>query len=397
VQNGAFDRIFSRHAMNISVLAVVPMVFAGCFNRTLSLTSDPDIWWHLADARLITTTHHMIWADPYSFTAPGQRLIDWEWLSEVPHLISYKAFGLRGIYLLAWLAFCANILFVYWRSYWRSRHAGAAFWAAVVGFVLMTVNSGPRMILFGYLAMSAELAILEAAERGRRRLLWLLPPLFCLWINLHGTWLIGIVLLAVYIVCGFFSLKLGVFEQDAFTGAERKRLIAVFGASIVALLANPYGWRLLWSPLDMMLHQKLSVSAIEEWLPLNLSKLDGKAVVAAIILMVIANCIRGRKWRVYELAFVLLAWYAAIAHIRFAFLAAVVTTPLLSMDIERAFCVKSDAKTIPVMNALMAAGALCFVLLMFPSERQLRDKVASRLFELSNLNGGHSIGITWAA
>lgn len=375
VQGSAFDRIFSRHVMNMAMLMVVPLVFASALNSSLTLVDDPDIWWHLANARILTDSHEIIWTDPYSFTAVGQRWIDWEWLSEQPFWFSYRQLGMRGIYLLTWFLFCANVLFVYWRGYWRACHAGAAFWGAIVGFVLMTVNSGPRMILFGYLAMSAELAILEAAERGRNRLLWLLPPLFCLWINLHGLWLIGIVLLAVYIVCGLFSLKLGVFEQDAFTEEERRRLIAVFGASVVALLANPYGWRLLRRPFDMMLNQRLSVATIAEWLPLNLSNLDGKAVVAAIILMVVANCIRGRKWKVYELAFVLLAWYAAIAHIRFAFLAAIVTTPLLSMDIKRAFCAESDAKTIPVMNALMAAGALCLVLVMFPSEKKLRDKL----------------------
>ena len=42
--------------------------------------------------------------------------------------------------------------------------------------VLMTVNAGPRMIEFAYLAMSAELAILEAVDRGHTRMLWLLPP-----------------------------------------------------------------------------------------------------------------------------------------------------------------------------------------------------------------------------
>ena len=76
-------------------------------------------------------------------------------------------------------------------GYWLARSADAALWAAAIAFVLMTVNSGPRMIEFAYLAMSAELAILEAADRGNKRLLWLLPPLFCLWINLHGTWLVG--------------------------------------------------------------------------------------------------------------------------------------------------------------------------------------------------------------
>lgn len=373
-----FDRVFTRHVMSLAVMIVVPLLFAATLNSNLGLMEDPDIWWHLANARILATTHQMIHTDPYSFTVAGHAWINWEWLSEQPFWFSYGHFGLQGIFFLTWLLLCGNVVFVYWRGYWRCRHAGAALAAAMIGFVLMTVNSGPRTIMFAYLAMSAELAILEAADRGRSRLLWLLPPLFCLWINLHGTWLIGILLLALYIACGLFSLRLGAFEQTAFSASQRNRLLAVLGASTLALLLNPYGLRLLWNPFDMMLNQKLSVETIAEWLPLNLAKFDGKAVFAAMALMVVANCIRGRKWKVFELAIVFLAWYATIAHIRFAFLAAVLTTPMLAMDIQRAFCTETDGKTIPAMNAAMMAAALCFFVITFPSEAKLRSKLALR-------------------
>ena len=36
-------------------------------------------------------------------------------------------------------------------------------------------------------------------------------------------------------------------------------------------------------------------------------------------LMVVCNAFKGRKWRVYELAFVFFAWYAALDHMRFLF------------------------------------------------------------------------------
>src|SRR3984885_1361521 len=232
-------RLYSRHLMNIAILIMLPMVAASTLNYARTLFVDPDIWWHLANARILVTTHHFIHTDPYSFTAVGQPWIDWEWLSELAYWFSYQAMGLRGIYVITWFALAANILFVYWRGYCLGRSADAALWSSAIAFVLMTVNSGPRMIEFAYVAMSAELAILEAADRGHKRLLWLLPPLFCLWINLHGTWLVGIGLLAVYLVCGIFSLDLGVFEQKAFTAKERVQLLTVWLASVLLLLVNP--------------------------------------------------------------------------------------------------------------------------------------------------------------
>jgi hypothetical protein len=371
--------------MDMALLMVIATLVAPTLNASRTLFVDPDIWWHLANARLITTTHHMIWTDPYSFTVVGQHWIDWEWLSEVPYLLSYNLLGLQGIYLLTWLALCGNIVFVYWRGYRLGGSANGALIASVVGFVLMTVNSGPRMIEFAYLAMSAEMAIFEAASRGRKRLVWLLPPLFCLWINLHGTWLVGIGLLGMYLLCGLFPLKVGAFEQEAFSSNDRNRLLAVLGLSLLALLANPYGWHLMVNPFDMMLNQKLSVATIAEWQPLTLSSLEGKATVVAIALMVMANFVRSRKWTVFQLAVIFFAWYTAADHHRFTYLAAVLTTPMLAADLGRAFFTSAEEKrTIPAMNLLLTASALCAIVIMFPSEASLK-KMVGLMFPMESI------------
>src|SRR5579863_7566796 len=372
-----FNRVFTRHLMNAAILMMLPMIFASTFNSSGNLLYDPDLWWHLANARALAVSHHFLHADIFSFTVAGQRWINWEWLSELAYWFSYRGLGLRGIYLLAWLSLCANILFVYWRGFWLTRHRGAAFWAACVAFVLMSVSSGPRCINIAYLAMSAEMAILEGAQRGNKRVLWLLPPLFCLWVNLHGIWLIGMALLVLYIASGLFQLKLGVFEQEAFSPADRSRLLAVLGASAVALLVNPDGLRLIANPLDMMFNQKLNIGVVGEWQPLHVDTPLGICAVLSIGLMVAASCIRGRKWTVFEMAIVFFAWFAAFDHMRFAFLAAVLTTPLLAREIERSFLSEPDTgKTIPAMNALMAAAAVGIMLYILPSQAALEKKEA---------------------
>lgn len=368
-------RIASRHLMNAAILLALPTLLAATLNRAKTLLVDPDIWWHLANARIFVSTHHAIWHDPYSFTVAGHAWIDWEWLSELPFLFSYQSLGLQGIYLVTWLLLGANILFVYYRGYRLSRSADASLWTAAIAFVLMTVNSGPRTIEFAYLAMSAELLILEEFDRGNKRLIWLLPPLFALWINLHGFWFAGIVLLATYIGLGLFQVELGAFEQQALSRTDRNRLLAVFGASVAALVLNPYGWHLMLSPLDMVVNQKVSVSTIAEWLPIKLDTLACCFVILAIVLMVIANLVRGRKWKLYELAFVFLAWYAAVAHIRFSYFAAVLTVPMLARDLARAFKLDPDANTIPGMNVLMAGIAVVVIAVQFPSQAALTERL----------------------
>jgi hypothetical protein len=373
----AFDRIFSRHVMNMAVLVILPVIFTLSLNSVKAYLQDPDIWWHLADARILCSTHHFMHTVPNSFTVGGQPWVNPEWLSELPYWFSYKLLGLRGIYLLDWMVLSASLLFFYWRGFFRSGHPGAALYAGTLGFLMLSVNAGPRTIAIAYLALSSELVILDAAERGSKRLLWLLPPLFCVWINLHGSWLIGLGLLVLYILCGSFSFNKGVFQQDAFSIEDRNRLLLVLGLSVAALILNPYGWRLVWNPLDMLMNQKLNIANVTEWKPLNLSTIAGGAAAVAMCLMVFANCLKGRKRRVYEMAFIFFAWYAALDHMRFLFLAAVITTPFIADDIARGFELEFDPKTIPAMNALMLAGAAGVFIYMFPSEAAMQKKLGT--------------------
>jgi hypothetical protein len=386
-----FNRIFSRHLMNIAILMVLPVIFTVTLNPALECMRDPDIWWHLADARQLTSTHHFMTTETNSFTVGGQPWVNPEWLAELPYWFSYQAFHLRGIYLVEWLMICANLVFMYWRGYRRSGHAGAAWWAAALAFLLISVNSGPRTIAMAYVAMSSELAIIEAAERGKTRALWLLPPLFCIWVNLHGSWIIGLALFVLYMLCGAFGVRKGIVEQEAFAPAERNRLLTVLALSVVALFINPYGWRLVWNPIDMMFNQKLNIANVMEWKPLDLSTIQGIAAAGAICLMVVCNAMRGRKWRVYELAIVFFAWYAALDHMRFLFMAAVLTTPILAFDIRRAFDLGSDEKTIPVANAFMVTAAALVFLFIFPSEKKLDTKLET-FFPMKTLA---SIQPTW--
>jgi hypothetical protein len=372
-----FNRIFARQAVYAALLMLLVAVLAGNLGNPAEKLRDPDIWWHLADARILSTTHSFIQIAPNSFTVAGERWIDPEWLSEMLYWLGYRSLGLRGIYLVTLIGLCANLLLVYWRSSLRSGHPGAAFWTAILGFGLMMVNDGPRAIIIAYLAMSVEMAILEAAERGKTYLLWLLPLVFCVWINLHGSWLIGLGLLGLYILSGLVSFRKGIFDQEGFSRPALGRLLAVFVASLAALFVNPYGWRLIWNPIDMMFNQNLNIGSVQEWQPLDLGGLLGKLALLAIGLTIAANCLRGRSWKIYEMAFLLFAWFAAFDHLRFTFLASVITIPMLAQDVARSFLGEPKEETIPVLNALFVAGALWAVVMLFPAEAVLQKGMSA--------------------
>lgn len=392
-ETGLFRRIFSRHFLHITILVVLPLLMAQPLHRHMELLRDPDIWWHLANARSLFSSHHFVRFEPYSFTVTGQRWINPEWLAEVPYWLGFKALHLTGVYVMTWFLLALNVVFLYWRGFLRGQHSAAAFWAAFLGMALMTTNGGPRTIIVAYLALSAELAIIEAMERGKTGLAWFLPLIFCIWINLHGSWVIGLALFALYIACGSLGpISAGILQQAARTRKEYGRLFSVFFASAAALLINPYGWRLIWNPVDMMLNQKLNIAYVEEWQPLHLSWLVGKVAFASIALMILAGCLRGRKWKVYELAFVFFAWYAAFDHVRFTFLAAVITIPILAEAMAHSFCTRKDANRLPASITILAlGGAIAFAAVTVPGNATLRSD-ESQLFPLHTI---HSLNPSW--
>ena len=154
--------------------------------------AEPDIWWHLRNARYLLQYHSLPSVDTYSFGAAGSSWLDHEWLSEIPFYLGFKMLGLQG--LLA-IYFVVSAL-IFSAVYYRSRGPGADCKNALVitlfAVLLGTVSIGPRMLLFGWLCLMALLLVLDHFQQSGKGL-WLLPPLFALWINLHGSWVFGMV------------------------------------------------------------------------------------------------------------------------------------------------------------------------------------------------------------
>ena len=183
-------------------LVTTVVIFA---NRSIA---DPDIWWHLRNAEELIRTGHFVRADAYSFTVHGTAWINHEWLGEFPYYLGWRCLGLRGLYLVMTLALSTIFLLLYRLACLRARDFKAAALACGLAIPLATVSFGPRTLLFGWIFLLLELLILETCDSHGWRL-WLLPPLFALWVNTHGSWLIGFALLIAFALAGCFNVQAG--------------------------------------------------------------------------------------------------------------------------------------------------------------------------------------------
>ena len=335
-------------------------------SRTIA---DPDIWWHLRNAEVLVQTHSVVNHDFYSFTATGSRWINEAWLSEVPFYLGWRWMGPRGIYLVMLAETELILVGVFCLASLTSRNVKAAFVASSLAVWMATVSFGPRTLLSGWICLLAELFLLEQFKRGRD-VLWSLVPLFVVWANLHGSWLIGMVFFGIFCLCGIPHGKWGRIEAIGWTPAQIRKLIVVGTLSVAGLFLNPYGYRLVFYPFNFAFQQKLNVGHVDEWASLDFHSARGKIVFALLAVTLVLALVRKRRWRLEEVAFLLIAFYAALTYSRFLFLAAIVLTPILAKELDFLPQYRPEIdKT--WLNAILIAGILGACAGQFPSNEVL--------------------------
>ena len=342
-------------------------------NRSIA---DPDIWWHLRNAEELLRSGRFVRADAYSYTVHGAAWINHEWLGELPYYFGWRCFGLQGLYLVMALALATIFLLLYLLSNLRAHDYKAAALACGMAIPLATVSFGPRMLLFGWIFLLVELLVLELCD-SRPRLLWLLPPLFVLWVNTHGSWLIGFALLVAFAAAGCCTVRAGRIESARRSVTELKQLAAVIACCAAAIFVNPYGWRLVFYPLDLAFRQKLNVSHVEEWQSPDFHAIRGKLLLALILGFLVLALIRRGRFKLHEVLFVLVAFYSALTYTRFLFLAAIILTPVLAAELSLRGAGGAGASDKPALNLAMIAAMAAIIIWQIPSNAQLSSGIAA--------------------
>jgi hypothetical protein len=348
----SLDRLFSTTAVHC--LAIVMMV-ALAVPRPLS---DSDIWWHLRDAQLFVATHHFLTHDLFSFTAAGAPWINHEWLAELPFYAGWRWGGNAGLYAVTVACISAIMLGVYALALARSRRPSLSLVVTAVAVLLSTVSYGPRTLLFGWLLLVIELHLLHAALR-RPRTAFLLPLLFAVWINTHGSWMIGMVLFVLFVIARGLRLDTPWLRSTGMPVHRLRIWAAAFAASVAALFLNPYGWRLVFYPFDLAFHQKLNVANVIEWHTLDFQTPRGKLALLCVLAVAAAQLIRPRRWALSDIALLGLGLYSGFTYSRFLFLFAIVAAPVIAATWRaRASSAAAPPRMLLNAAALLAIGVL---------------------------------------
>ena len=210
-----------------------------------SLLVDLSFGWHLRAGERFWDLGRVAGPDPFSYPQAGEPWIAWSWLYDLLAGALHRQFGRAGLVLLAALLLATLFGWLSTLTLARCRHAGLTFLLVALAGMSCTIHILARPHLCAWLLFLGLCRILEAGTGPAPRRLWALLPLFILWANVHATFILGLLLLLVYVAVHLGLAILDPAADRRRQAAERARHLAGWAAICLAVtLINPYGWRL---------------------------------------------------------------------------------------------------------------------------------------------------------
>lgn len=353
----------------LSVLAVLTV---------RSRFDDPDMWWHLKTGQIIWTTHTIPTTDIFSYTTNHHAWVPHEWLSQTLIYGAYRFGAYSGMMLWLCCLSAAILIAGYVLCTLYSGNAKVAFIGAMAIWFFATAGLAIRPQMIGYLLLVIELLLMQLGRTGNPRWFFLLPPLFAVWVNCHGSFFFGFLLAALFLLCSFFDFRMGSLVSSRWPPHRRRLLMIALVLSAIALFLNPVGVKQILYPLNTLLHQSIQMSSVQEWMPLAMNGGRGLGllvVLGCIFLLVIAH--RSELF-LDELAVLAVGTWLAVSHQRMIFVFGILAAPVLSRLLANSWDGYDAARDRPLPNAILIAVSLLAIIWGFPNRQNLAKQVTAR-------------------
>ena len=259
------------------------------FLASLFLPYDNDLGWHLAYGKYFFQNHQILRDNIFSTEMPGFHWVNSSWLTDLISYFTFNNFGFVGLAVLG--AAVITLTFYFFAKAAKLDYFEKALIFPMLIYFMTNLNSVSfRGQLLSLLLLGILVYILTKASESHKNnksspAIYALPPLFALWSNLHGEFMLGFAIFVIWIASNFISglitnslpsrhserseeSHLNIESRFFALWAQNDRLIVVFFASMLAVLVNPFGFgvyqeafRHFGNPLD---------AYIAEWIPFKM-------------------------------------------------------------------------------------------------------------------------------
>ena len=242
-----------------------------------------DLAYQVRAGNIMLHTHRLLSTDLFSFTARGEPWLNQQWGAEVLWAILYRVGGWPMLILTRALLAGAVAAFVFLACRARGAATKPAAWLTIASFAVWLPGAILRPQLLGLLLFALTLWLLSDRERHPARLWWI-PAIVVVWANLHGSFFLAPVLVALA------WLQARARHDDR---AKAGRLVRVGFASMLAANVNPYGLR-VWRYAVGIPANRVIADTIVEWRPPTVRTGPGLVFFLSLAVVALLLARRGR-------------------------------------------------------------------------------------------------------
>jgi len=284
---------------------------------------DSDLFWHLRAGEQTLADGRPLTVDIFSHTRIGMPWINHSWLGQVTLALTWRAGGWFGLSLWMGLLAATGMGFIF---------AGMDSPVLLRPFVLILAAAvaapvwTPRPQLLSLTLFAFLWWYLRRWEAGQRTPLWVLPPLFALWGNLHGGYPLGLLLIGTLLGGALLDRLL---HRETLPW-RRWRALAAWGAlSGAAMVLNPNTWCMWLIPFQTVGVGVLQ-NFISEWASPDFHQLAQQPFVWLLLATLVALGLSRKPATGFEvLSVTLFAWMGLTARRNFGPFA-LTTAPVLA-------------------------------------------------------------------
>ena len=253
---------------------------------------DTDPLWHIAAGDLMRSTHAIPEHDPWSFTAGNYTWINISWAWDIVMSAIHEHWGWHGAGAVGAMAIALTVTLIFINCTAVCKDPSAALVSTFVATTMLPFLLRPLVIT--NIMIGIWLLLLGGVMRGTIKTKWLflLPLLMIVWVNVHGGFLVGGMMLMAFFI-------------QAALEKNRRLATAIFItgiATMFAMLCNPYGIHIIEGTLRTLNSSARDI--ISEWQPLTTSWTNMITYCYLILFFVLVPrravpVLRAERWLAY--------------------------------------------------------------------------------------------------
>lgn len=328
-----------------------------------------DYWWYLRLGRDILAEGAVPLVDTMGYSQAGQPVFYQQWLAGIIFYLAHQTGGAALSFFLR-----ALLLGLAYGLLWEMMREISGPRMAAILLILAGLSTSNNWVmrpqLFAYpLFMLCVFAVYKW-QAGHNRWLFFLPPIMFLWVNLHGSFILSLLVTGTAFVFG---------------SGNRKVLFFALAGMLAASLINPHGIG-VWKYLMFILNNPSDYLFSVEWRPPTNEGWQMHIFFAWVVAFVpLAGFSRQKLSRLEWIWFIGFGWlaFSGIRYVIWFMVLLAIFTTKLAAEWSTVWIDPPGGKINPRINTVIATLIFLLPLVFLPGVRGSWWKDAPDLYELT--------------